>query len=237
NPKSKHLSRVFGERGAMPQLKIGLLAIQGAFIEHRNLLESAVEQLQQEQRQKKQNSKDCYSVEAIEVRRGDQLTEDLDALIIPGGESTTVAKFMQQNGLLDAYKVWFSGKAVVWGICAGLIALSDRVVDMKTGGLAVTTDRNFYGRQRESFECQIELKPVEDISDCNEYFPGVFIRAPKILSIDKPESVRVLATVNSYPVAVAQDRILACSFHPELTEDPRLHLVLLKMVLRSRGEL
>uniref|UniRef100_A0A1I8HA46 glutaminase n=1 Tax=Macrostomum lignano TaxID=282301 RepID=A0A1I8HA46_9PLAT len=221
NPKSKHLSRVFGERGAMPQLKIGLLAIQGAFIEHRNLLESAVEQLQQEQRQKKQNSKDCYSVEAIEVRRGDQLTEDLDALIIPGGESTTVAKFMQQNGLLDAYKVWFSGKctlnamgkvannfktnprAVVWGICAGLIALSDRVVDMKTG----------------------------------ESFPGVFIRAPKILSVEKPESVRVLATVNSYPVAVAQDRILACSFHPELTEDPRLHLVLLKIVLRSKGEL
>uniref|UniRef100_A0A1I8HL69 glutaminase n=1 Tax=Macrostomum lignano TaxID=282301 RepID=A0A1I8HL69_9PLAT len=224
NPKSKHLSRVFGERGAMPQLKIGLLAIQGAFIEHRNLLESAVEQLQQEQRQKKQNSKDCYSVEAIEVRRGDQLTEDLDALIIPGGESTTVAKFMQQNGLLDAYKVWFSGKCT-------LNAMG------KIQGLAVTTDRNFYGRQRESFECQIELKPVEDISDCNEYFPGVFIRAPKILSIDKPESVRVLATVNSYPVAVAQDRILACSFHPELTEDPRLHLVLLKMVLRSRGEL
>ncbi|PAA70402.1 hypothetical protein BOX15_Mlig026956g1 [Macrostomum lignano] len=230
----------------MPQLKIGLLAIQGAFIEHRNLLESAVEQLQQEQRQKQQNSKDCYSVEAIEVRRGDQLTEDLDALIIPGGESTTVAKFMQQNGLLDAYKVWFSEtnpRAVVWGICAGLIALSDRVVDMKTGGqtliqgLAVTTDRNFYGRQRESFECQIELKPVEDISDCNESFPGVFIRAPKILSVEKPESVRVLATVNSYPVAVAQDRILACSFHPELTEDPRLHLVLLKIVLRSKGEL
>lgn len=195
--------------GAAADPRIGVLALQGAVAEHRQML-------------------DRLGADTVAVRRPEQL-EELDGLVVPGGESTAIARLAAPMGLLPAVRARLEAGMAVFGTCAGLILLSDRVADAKAlsgferiGGLNVTTRRNGYGRQLESFETMLEIGP-----DRESPRPVAFIRAPVIEDIGA--DVTVLARHGGYPVAVRQGRILAASFHPEITGDDRLHRHFLQM--------
>lgn len=188
-------------------MKIGILALQGAFEAHANML-------------------DTLSVETVEVRHASQFNE-IDRLIIPGGESTSIGLIAERWNLLAPLREWIHSGHPTWGTCAGLIMLANTVVGQKdgsqslVGGLDITANRNFFGRQVDSFETQIPMPVIGE-----RPFPGVFIRAPAI--IDTLPSVTVLASVvfpngDTMPVAVRQRNILATTFHPELTTDSRIH--------------
>ncbi|KAG5925842.1 hypothetical protein E4U53_003216 [Claviceps sorghi] len=213
---------------------IGVLALQGGFIEHINLVRAAAKQLR-------------LNVKTIEVRTADELAT-CDGLIIPGGESTTISFVAAQSGLLEPLRDYVkTQKRPVWGTCAGLILLSDEANATKKdgqeliGGLAVRVHRNHFGRQIESFESDIDL-PF--LGEGSAPFPGVFIRAPVVEEIlSAPGSdVQVLAKLpgrvdkmksgisqantkndSGDIIAVRQGNILGTSFHPELTNDARIH--------------
>jgi 5'-phosphate synthase pdxT subunit len=180
-------------------MRIGVLALQGDFREHLHALTE-------------------IGVEGIAVKKAADL-EEIDGLILPGGESTTIAKLAS---IFDLFKPIQSkiGKGLpVYGSCAGLILLADRildgVVDQETfGGLNITARRNAFGRQVDSFESEIDFASKGKIT-------GVFIRAPWVEEIG-PE-VEVLATTHGHPVAVRQGKVMATSFHPELTENYEIH--------------
>jgi 5'-phosphate synthase pdxT subunit len=179
-------------------MKIGVLALQGDFREH---LVAAV----------------SAGHEGIAVRRPEEL-DSVDALILPGGESTTIALLAISYQLMEPIKNRISQGMPVYGSCAGMILLADRVIDgvegQRTfGGINMTVRRNAFGRQVDSFEGEIEFagKPVN----------GVFIRAPWVEEVGS--SVEVLAISNEHPVAVRQGKLLATSFHPELTGDLTVH--------------
>nr|KAJ3422541.1 hypothetical protein HK105_007597 [Polyrhizophydium stewartii] len=199
------------------KLRVGVLALQGAFGEHINILHKLPDLVES----------------AVEVRSsGPLLDGSLDALILPGGESTTIAMIAERNGLLEPLRAWVRSGKPIWGTCAGMILLSDDARGTKQGGqtliggLHVQVKRNAFGHQLESF---IENIPIPALG--SEPFPAVFIRAPTIEAIrDTPEAreagVQVLATSpskGSCIVAVQQGAILATSFHPELTNDTRFH--------------
>ncbi len=176
-------------------LRIGVLAVQGNFREHADVLRR-------------------LGAEPVEVRLPGQLS-GLDGLIIPGGESTAIARLMELYGLDDAVRE-FNGP--IFGTCAGMILL-DRdhlgVGDWRT-------ERNAFGRQVHSFEADL------DIGDGDEPFRAVFIRAPWL---DEPgPGVEVLAEVDGHPVLAREGRLLAAAFHPELTDDSRVHERFLNMV-------
>ena len=183
-------------------MKIGVLALQGAFIEHEQALQR-------------------IGVEAREVRLPEHL-EGLDGLIIPGGESTTIGKLAVQYGLMEPIRAMAAGK-LLWGTCAGMIFMAKDVGrDQPLLGLMdVTVQRNAFGRQVDSFETDLDV-PAIITPENKRPFHAIFIRAPFIESVGA--GVDVLAALsNGAIVAARQGRLLATSFHPELAYDDRFH--------------
>lgn len=179
-------------------MKIGVLALQGAFREHRLTLES-------------------LGCTVTEVRLPKHL-EGLAGLVIPGGESTTIGKLMVQYGLLEGIRNFHAVGGAIWGTCAGAILLATEIADSdqpRLGLLEMRVKRNAFGRQVDSFEVMLT------VSGLSAPFPAVFIRAPIIESVGA--GVTILARHNADIVLVRQGRLLASSFHPELTSDPSLH--------------
>lgn len=191
-------------------MRIGVLALQGAFSEHVAVLRR-------------------LGADAVEVRTPQQL-EGLDGLIIPGGESTTMGLVAQRWGLVEPLRAWVHSGRPTWGTCAGMILLAERATGQKQGGqpllggLDVTVNRNYFGRQVDSFEATLTVATFDPPES-----PGVFIRAPGITEIGP--GVEALATLpGPVYVAVRQGPILATAFHPELTPDTRWHALFLQMV-------
>ncbi len=182
-------------------MKVGVVALQGAFREHRELL-------------------DALGVDAVEVRTPAAL-DPLDALILPGGESTTIGKLLVSSGLLPALATRLDDGLPVLGTCAGAILLATAVLDGRPDqpclhALDVTVRRNGYGTQLQSFEAPLDVGELG-----GRPFPGVFIRAP-ILEQTGP-AVDVLARHDGHPVLVRQGPVWASTFHPELSGDTRIH--------------
>jgi len=195
------------ENGSHTPLKIGLLALQGAFLDHKAFL-----------------AKHFPDVVTREVRLPEHL-EGLDGLVIPGGESTTMSILSKRFNLTDPLKDFVQKKPVL-ATCAGTIMISREITNAMEGqitldALDLTTDRNHFGAQISSFETDIKVENVEGDS-----FHAVFIRAPGITRVG--DGVSVLAKVEEeggqeIVIGVENERIVALSFHPELTNDPRLH--------------
>ena len=180
-------------------MKIGVLALQGAFREHRWTLERC-------------------GVEAIEVRRPEEL-EEVAGLIIPGGESTTIGKMMVDWGLMDKIKERYTQGMAIYGTCAGMILLCKEIIGSdqpRLGLMDAAVRRNAFGRQRESFEADLYVPEFGA-----EPVRAVFIRAPFIESAGP--DVKVMAEVKGKIVIARQDKILVTAFHPELTKDDRIH--------------
>ena len=191
-------------------MKIGVLALQGAVAEHIKMIESA-------------------GAEGVVVKKTEQLP-DLDGIIIPGGESTTIGKLMRDYGFIEAIRSFNGQGKPVFGTCAGLIILADEIVGQEQAHLQLMNmkvQRNAFGRQRESFETELAIKGVE------ERVRAVFIRAPLIKEVG-PE-VDVLSIHNGEIVAARQGNLLAASFHPELTDDYRMHQYFLDMVKEAKS--
>lgn len=182
------------------QPRIGVLAMQGDFREHVDRLRA-------------------LGVETCEVRTADELAS-VDALIIPGGESTTIARLLIAFDLLEPLRARIASGLPVWGTCAGAIMLAERVPGLDRppiGVMDITVDRNAFGRQVDSFEADLDFAGIE-----GGPVHSVFIRAPVIR--EPGPGVEVLAALpDGRIVACRQGRLLATSFHPELTDDARLH--------------
>ncbi|MDO7908707.1 pyridoxal 5'-phosphate synthase glutaminase subunit PdxT [Paenibacillus sp. JX-17] len=186
-------------------MKIGVLALQGAVAEHIRSIELA-------------------GAEGVAIKRVEQL-EEIEGLIIPGGESTTIGKLMRKYDFMDAIREFSSHGKPIFGTCAGLIVLAERIDGQEEAHLELmdmTVTRNAFGRQRESFETDLTIKGIE------EPVRAVFIRAPLIQSVG--EQVDVLCEYKGEIVTARQGHLLASSFHPELTDDYRLHSYFVKMV-------
>lgn len=180
-------------------MKIAVLALQGGVEEHINHLKSL----------------DC---EAVELRKVEEL-EDLDGLILPGGESTTIGKLLKKTGIFDKLREKIIDGFPVWGTCAGMILLAKNIENDEARHLQtmdITVRRNAYGSQIDSF---IVEKNIEEVS--TEPIPLVFIRAPYITEV--ASSVEVICKVNDNIVAARQDNMLVTSFHPELTDNLEMH--------------
>lgn len=191
-------------------MRVGVLALQGDFREHLAALER-------------------IGIESLPVKKADEV-EIIDALIIPGGESTTIAKLARTFGLIETIKKRISDGMPVYGSCAGLILLANKIIDGISGqetfgGLDITARRNAFGRQVDSFEGEIEFKGIGKLN-------GVFIRAPWVEQIG--QGVEVLATSHNHPVAVRSGNILATSFHPELTNDYAVHKYFVEEICGNR---
>jgi 5'-phosphate synthase pdxT subunit len=194
-----------------------VLALQGAFLEHTAMLRG-------------------LGAEVVEVRKPEQLA-GVDGLVMPGGESTTMGLVAERWGLVEPLRAWVHMGKPVWGTCAGMILLAEQAVGQKQGGqpliggLNVTVNRNYFGRQNQSFEVLLDA-PVLG----SEPFRAVFIRAPAIL--EAGPTVQVLAEAPGHGeqviVAVRQGPILATAFHPELTDDARWHRLFLDVVEACR---
>lgn len=185
-------------------MKVGVLGLQGDFREHLCVLER-------------------LGVEGVDVRTTEDL-EGVKALIIPGGESTTLAHLMAQSGLDTAIQERARQGMPIYGTCAGMILLAKEITEgypQSLGLMDICVERNAYGRQLDSFEADIEVKGLGA-------FHAVFIRAPKVVRCGP--QVEVLAEHEGTAVLVRQGRLLAGSFHPELTDDVRLHELFLKMI-------
>lgn len=192
-------------------MKIGVLALQGAVIEH-------VKSLQQ-----------AGADEVITVKRKEEL-EGIDGLVLPGGESTTIGKLMNQYDLMEPIRQMAQDGTPMFGTCAGLILLATRIHGQDSvhlGLMDILVDRNSFGRQRESFETDLAIKGIE-----GEPYRAVFIRAPHIM--EAGSRVEVLSSFQDRIVAARQGHLLGASFHPELTDDVRLHKYFLDMVNESR---
>jgi 5'-phosphate synthase pdxT subunit len=187
--------------------KIGVLALQGAFARHIEVVES-------------------LGASAFEVREPGNLS-GIDGLIIPGGESTAMSKMLVRWGLIEPLQSLVQGGLPVFGTCAGLILLADHLVEWdnlpRPGGLNVTVARNAYGRQLDSFEALLDIRIPGNPEISESPLEGVFIRAPRITADGVGEGVEVLCSFEGFPVLVRQDNILGAAFHPELTGDTRLH--------------
>jgi len=186
-------------------MKIGVLALQGDFREHINSLS------------------DC-GVNAVAVKTKEEIL-GIDALVIPGGESTTIAKLARSFDLFDLIKKRISSGMPTYGSCAGMILLADRIEDAivgqeSFGGIDMTVRRNAFGRQVDSFETDLKFEGITQPT-----IKAVFIRAPWVEQVGA--AVQILAEVSidgaKHPVAVRQGNLLATSFHPELTGDNRIH--------------
>lgn len=189
---------------------IGVLALQGAFGAH-------VERLS------------ALGVDALEVRTPHHL-ESCAALVMPGGESTTMSNLLVSSKLFEPIAERLAGGMPAFGTCAGMILLATKILDGRSdqrafGVLDIAVRRNGYGRQINSFETDL------DIGGLDGPFHGVFIRAPRIESVG--HDVEVLARYDDEAVLVRHDRLMAASFHPELTTDPRLHGAFVELVKQS----
>jgi 5'-phosphate synthase pdxT subunit len=184
-------------------LEVGVLALQGDFEAHAKTLRR-------------------LGAEPREVRTPADM-EGLDALVIPGGESTTIAKMIESAGLESALRAHHEAGRPILGTCAGMI-----VCDAEHLGLLdATARRNAFGRQLQSFEADLEVEGAGD-----EPLRAVFIRAPWIERWGP--GVEVLASYEDHPVAIREGNVLACSFHPELTDDPRFHAIFMAMTTAAR---
>ena len=197
-------------------MKIGVLALQGDFIEHIKILRT-------------------LGVDASEVRTPEQLA-GLDGLIMPGGESTTFGKLAAEFGLMESLRSFCSSGKPVWGTCAGMIFLAKDVGRKQPvlGLMDVKVKRNAFGRQVESFEVDLDIPALAGIEDgVTGLFHAIFIRAPLLESVG--QGVAVLAKLDDGTIVAAQQRnLLATSFHPELTRDTRFHRYFLEK-LGTRG--
>ena len=193
--------------------KIGILALQGAFEEHGQVLKK-------------------LGVETVQIRNQQdwETHSDLDGLILPGGESTVMGKLLHDLDLFEPIKTKINAGLPVFGTCAGLILLAKTIVGDQTKHLAsmdINVARNAYGRQLGSFVTNADFKGIGEI-------PMVFIRGPIIETIG-PE-VEILAQVNGAIVAAKEKHMLVTSFHPELTGDTRVHTYFLEMISQSKKE-
>jgi len=196
----------------LSRLKVGVLSLQGDFREHIRSVESS-------------------GHEAFGLNRAEDL-QAIDALILPGGESTTIAKLARSFGLFEPIRNSIKSGLPVYGSCAGMILLADSIegaaLDQESfGGIDMRVRRNAFGRQVDSFESDIEFQGISG-SDIK----GVFIRAPWVESVGP--GVEILASVETqlgrHPVAVRQGNLLATSFHPEITDDLRVHSFFLEEI-------
>ncbi len=190
--------------------RIGVLALQGDFERHLKALER-------------------LGVRATEIREPEDL-HGLTGLVLPGGESTAMLKLMEGTGMEDAIRAFHEQGGALFGTCAGLILIADRVSDPSQRSLHlldVDVDRNAYGRQRDSFEADVETSIGKE-----EPLRAVFIRAPKVTR--QGPDVEVLARANGDPVLLRQGRVLAATFHPEMTQDLRVHRYFVEEVQNHR---
>lgn len=186
-------------------MKAGVLALQGGFAEHIAALNK-------------------LGVSNQEIRKAADFDDSIDAMIFPGGESTTIRKLLQETGLFQPIKERLDAGMPAWGTCAGLILLANRIADEPGccfGSIDLTARRNAYGRQLGSFQTDAEFHGIG-------IFPMTFIRAPLIETVG--DGVTVLATVNGKIVAAENNTVLVTSFHPELTDDTRVHEYFLKKI-------
>lgn len=195
-------------------MKVGVLALQGDVREHISSLIAC-------------------GVDPIAVRRSAEVAA-IDALVLPGGESTTIAQLAEVFGIYDLIKNRIAAGMPVYGSCAGMILLAQEILDAKQGqksfgGLDITVRRNAFGRQVDSFESDIKF---DDGS--TDLVRAVFIRAPWVERVG--DSVRVLASIDKHPVAVRSHTVLATSFHPEITGDHRIHRYFIEEVARPALE-
>ena len=177
---------------------VGVLALQGAFVAHSDCLAS-------------------IGVQSVEVRTPEQL-DSVGALLMPGGESSTMSQLLESSGLFDPIAARIADGMPVFGTCAGMILLASEILDGRSdqrsfAAIDISVRRNAFGRQVDSFEATIN----SSVGD----FHGVFIRAPRIERVG--DGVEVLGSINDEPVLVRQGNVLAASFHPELSNDARVH--------------
>ncbi|KAF9907521.1 hypothetical protein BX616_000392 [Lobosporangium transversale] len=205
------------------KIRVGVLALQGAFAEHIILLNTLPQ-----------------VSEAVAVRNAQEINQ-VDALVIPGGESTTMALIAERSGFWPALQEYVRSRPT-WGTCAGMILLSECVTSGGTlkgdqkllGGLGISIKRNAFGTQKESFEAGLH---VEGLENAEKLFPGVFIRAPVIDEILEKADVQIVATLQrdygktpkGTIVAVKRGHLLGTAFHPELTHDSRMHQFFVQM--------
>lgn len=190
-------------------LKIGVLDLQGAVREHAKAISACGQ-------------------EVVLVKKKEQLAE-LDGLVLPGGESTTMRRLIDRYDFLPSLQAFAKGKCV-FGTCAGMILLAKEIVGYDKahiGAMDIKVMRNAFGRQCESFEMNMDIKEVGD------NFPAVFIRAPYVESTSA--NVEVLAELDGHPVAVKQGHLLAAAFHPELTNDYRMMEYFIQMVKEKQA--
>ncbi len=178
---------------------IGVLALQGAYYKHIEAMKN-------------------LGIKTFDVRTIDSI-KNIDGLIIPGGESTAIGKLLVKNDLIEPIRKRINAGMPVFGTCAGMILLAKSVTGMEQpllGVMDISVDRNAYGRQIDSFEVEFTVKEIG-----GNPVKGIFIRAPKIACIS--ENIKVLASYEDVPVLIQQGNILAASFHPELSDDLRVH--------------
>ncbi len=186
-------------------MKIGILALQGAFAEH----EKAFARL---------------GVDTVLIRQAVQFDSTLDGLVLPGGESTVQGKLLSELGLMNPIRQAVAHGLPVFGTCAGMILLAQKISNdshVYLGTMDMTVCRNAYGRQLGSFRADLNIEGVGN-------YPAVFIRAPYIVEVGS--AARVLASVDGRIVAARQNNMLATAFHPELTDDLRVHQYFVNMV-------
>lgn len=188
-------------------VRVGVLALQGAVEPHLNAL-------------------DDLGVPARRVRNVDDL-DAVDALIVPGGESTTMSMLLDRTGLTGPLQDRIASGMALFGTCAGMILCAREILDGRTdqhalGAIDISVRRNAFGRQVDSFECDLDVEGLE------APFPAVFIRAPVAESLGP--DVEVLARVDDHPVLCREGRVLVASFHPELSTDRRVHHLFLDLV-------
>lgn len=190
-------------------MKVGVLALQGAFIEHEQRLREA-------------------GIDPVEVRLPEHL-DGLDGLIIPGGESTTIGKLATEYGLIEPLREFARSKPT-WGTCAGMIFLAKDIgIDRQPilGLMDIKVNRNAFGRQIDSFETDLKIKPLGD-----KPFRAVFIRAPVV--VETGDGVEILSTLSDGRIVAAQQgHLLATAFHPELTKDDRMHRYFAQIISRE----
>ncbi|KAA0755065.1 pyridoxal 5'-phosphate synthase glutaminase subunit PdxT [Bacillus sp. AR2-1] len=190
-------------------VKIGVLGLQGAVREHIKSVEAS-------------------GAEAVVVKRIEQL-EEIDGLILPGGESTTMRRLIDKYAFMEPLRTFAKSGKPMFGTCAGMILLAKTLIgyeEAHIGAMDITVERNAFGRQKDSFEAALSIKGV------GEEFIGVFIRAPYVVNVD--DDVEVLSTHGDRMVAVKQNQFLAASFHPELTDDHRVTAYFVEMVKEAK---
>ncbi len=191
-------------------MKIGILALQGAFQEHKNILDSL-------------NVDNCL------LKTKEQL-EDIDGIILPGGESTAMGKLLRDFDILEPLKEKIKNGFPVFGTCSGMILLAEKLSNSEVvhlGVMGIEVKRNAYGRQLGSFETETDFKGID------KKVKMVFIRAPYVENTK--EGVKILATVNGNIVAVREKNMLAVSFHPELTNDTSVHEYFLDIIKKIKS--